>query len=192
MGYQGRVHGDSRTELVQHAGSAGARFPRCRLSSGSSPGLPWPRTRLCRYRPSLRRSCREAGRQGGGGPQPSSSRWPRLAARTPSVILCHARERLRTLLRLVLRPLLLLFCLWDFPSDTPVLVTTVLDSLPSPMPPLPSPRLRSPSTSLSPRRRLLSCSPPVRMPGDSEYLVPKLYLSKTVRLLVYLSVCLLV
>merc|ERR1712098_624522 len=59
---------DSRTELVQHAGSAGARFPRCRLSSGSSPGLPWPRTRLCRYRPSLRRSRREAGRQGGGGP----------------------------------------------------------------------------------------------------------------------------
>merc|ERR1712098_406149 len=58
---------DSRTELVQYAGSAGARFPRCRLSSGSSPGLPWPRTRLCRYCPSLRRSRREAGRQGGGG-----------------------------------------------------------------------------------------------------------------------------
>merc|ERR1712098_318363 len=125
--------------------------------------------------------------------QLSSSRWPRLAARTPSVTLCLARGRLRTLLRLVLRPLLLrllpplllLFCLSDFPSDTPVLDTTVLDSLPSPMLPLPSPRLRSPSISLSPRRRLSSCSPPVRMPGDSEYLVPELYLSKTVRL----SVC---
>merc|ERR1712126_779944 len=90
---------------------------------------------------------------------------------------------LRPLL-LRLPPLLLLFCLSDFPSDTPVLDTTVLDSLPSPMLPLPSPRLRSPSISLSPRRRLSSCSPPVRMPGDSEYLVPELYLSKTVRLLV--------
>merc|ERR1712082_361971 len=101
--------------------------------------------------------------------------------------LCLARGRLRrTLLRLVLRllPPLLLFCLSDFPSDTLVLDTTVFDSLLSPMLPLPSPRLRSPSTSLSPRRRLSSCSPPVRMPGDSEYLVPELYLSKTVRLLV--------
>merc|ERR1712126_752168 len=99
---------------------------------------------------------------------------------------------LRPLLLRLLPPLLLLFCLWDFPSDTLVLDTTVLDSLPSPMQPLPSPRLRSPGTSSSPRKRLLSCSPPVRMPGDSEFLVPELYLSKTVRLLVYLSVCLLV
>merc|ERR1712082_97768 len=101
--------------------------------------------------------------------------------------LCLARGRLRrTLLRLVLRllPPLLLFCLSDFPSDTLVLDTTVLDSLLSPMLPLPSPRLRSPSTSLSPRRRLSSCSQPVRMPGDSEYLVPKLYLSNTFTLLV--------
>merc|ERR1712029_1074621 len=70
--------------------------------------------------------------------RPSNSRWPRLAARTPSVTLCLAPgrgDRLKTLLRLVLRPLLLrlllpllLFCLWDFPSDT-----LVLDTLPSPM-----------------------------------------------------------
>merc|ERR1712126_50384 len=121
--------------------------------------------------------------------RPSNSRWPKLAARTPSVTLCLAPGRggrLRTLLGSVLRPLLLrllplllLFCLSDFPSDT-----TVLDTLPSPMLPLLSPRLRSPSTNSSPRRRLSSCSPPVRMPGDSEYLVPELYLSKTVRLLV--------
>merc|ERR1711955_167378 len=49
----------SRTELVQHAGSAGARFPRCRLRSGSPPGLPWPRSGLCRNRPSLRCSRRK-------------------------------------------------------------------------------------------------------------------------------------
>merc|ERR1712215_471291 len=114
------------------------------------------------------------------------------AARTPSETLCLARGRLRTtLLRSVPRPLLLrllplllLFCLSDFPSDTLVLDTTVLDSLPSPMLPQPSLRLRSPSTSSSPRRRLSSCSPPVKMPGDSEYLVPELYLSKAARLLV--------
>merc|ERR1712121_328400 len=117
-------------------------------------------------------------------------RWPRLDARTPLVTLYLARGRL---LRSVLRPLLLrllppllllLFCLLDFPSDTLVLDTTVLASLLFPMLPLPSPRLRSPSTSSSPRRRLLSCSPPVRMPGYSEYLVPKLYLSNTFILLV--------
>merc|ERR1712112_316923 len=116
----------------------------------------------------------------------------RLAARTPSVTLYLARGRLlRTMSRSVLRPLLLrppplllLSCLWAFPSDTLVLDTTVLDSLLFPMLPLPSPRLRSPSTSSSPRRRLLSCSPPARMPGDSEYLVPKLYLSNTFTLLV--------
>merc|ERR1712107_299198 len=105
--------------------------------------------------------------------------WPRLAARTPLVTLCLARGRLLRLL-----PPLLLSCLLAFPSDTLVLDTTVLDSLLFPMLPLPSPRLRSPSTSSSPRRRLLSCSPPVRMPGDSEYLVPKLYLSNTFILLV--------
>merc|ERR1712243_518952 len=101
------------------------------------------------------------------------------------------REAAEDAVESVLRPLLLrllppqlLSCLLDFPSDTLVLDTTVLDSLLFPMLPLPSPRLRSHRTSSSPRRRLLSCSPPARMPGDSEYLVPKLYLSNTFTLLV--------